>query len=351
MRRLFSCLFPFAFLLSCASQTPEHSPTPALYVYRFNPPGLIEFSEGLEAIDEIPFSVPPNCGLLNILSPPIGSFLAIELSCPNGQTVLFLDTNTAGLTQPVRDSDSHFLAWTVDGNAAYLKIDSLGSPRVVHVSTDGTKQLLSLPEFTYDLATSSQVEFTFTLSRGLGQGSELHLTEGDGRASRLLYADPTSYVSLARFSPDGTQIAFIKIPDTPTPFTIGELWIMNRDGSNPRQLAEADAGHGYAANWSPDGKEIAFVARENGEDERADQSSEALISNLYVVEVASGTLTQVTHLEHGRVETPYWSPRGNMLAFNTVINDRMEVQIADLVTGEIRVLIAESTCCAAWLRK
>ena len=56
-----------------------------------------------------------------------------------------------------------------------------------------------------------------------------------------------------------------------------------------------------------------------------------------MVEVQTGALTQITHLEEGRTETPSWSPDGNTLAFNMVINDRMEVHIADLTTGEIRV--------------
>jgi Tol biopolymer transport system component len=166
-----------------------------------------------------------------------------------------------------------------------------------------------------------------------------------------LTADQFNYISFARYSPDGSRIAFIKIPDTQTPFTVGELWIMNNDGSNAHKLADADAGHGYAANWSPDGKQIAFVIRGNPEDERADQVSEALISNIYVVKVQSGPLRQITYLETGRVETPFWSPDGNTLAFNVVMNDRMEVQIADLTTGGIRSLIAESTCCPAWMQK
>ena len=348
----FLLLPSFLSLLSCTHQTPQ-SPTQTTFtIYRFDPPALIEFSQEFEPIGEIPFSIPPNCGLFNVFSAPHGNFTAIELSCPNGQTVLFLDTSTSSVTQPVIDSDSHFLAWTFAGDAAYLKVDSLGSPRVVRVSTDGAQDSIPITEFTYDLAASAaQGEFTFIFSRGLGQGSELWLAKREGKIIEPLYTEPFTYLSCAKFSPDGSQIAFIKIPDTQTPFTVGELWVMASDGSNPRKLADADAGHGYAANWSPDGTRIAFVVRENQDDELADQSSEALISNIYIVDVQSGTLTQITHLEQGRAETPFWSPDGNTLAFNVVINDRMEVHLADVMTGEIRSFITESACCPAWMRK
>ena len=352
MRRTsFLFLLPY-FFLSCTPQTPPPPLQTTLYVYRFDPPSFLEFSEDFQSLGDIPFTIPPSCGLFNVFSPPIGKFIAIELSCPNGQTVLFLDTATNSVTQPIADSDSHFLAWAFDESAAYLKVDSLGSPRVVRVSTDGRQDAISITEFTYDLAASSkEAEFTFSFSRGMGQGSELWLAKRGGNVVEQLYADSFNYISYARYSPDGSQIAFIKIPDTQTPFTVGELWVMDSDGSNAHKLADADAGHGYAANWSPDGTKLAFVKRENPEDERAARSSEALISNIYIVDVQSGAETQITHLDEGRTETPSWSPGGNTLAFNAVINDRMNVHIADLSTGAIRVLIEESSCCPAWMRK
>ena len=352
MRRLSSLFLLLSLLASCTSQTPPPSPKMALYVYRFEPSAFIEFSKDFQKVKEIPFDVPLYCGLLNTFPAPIGKYILIELNCPNGQTVLFLDTDSSAVTQPITDSDSHFLTWRFDGNAAFLRVDSLGNPQVFRVSPDGTRELIPNTEFTYDLASSlNQREYIFTFSRGLGRGSELWLARNDGSTVEQLYADQFNYISFARFSPDGSQIAFLKIPDTQTPFTVGELWLMNADGSSAQKLADADAGHGYAANWSPDGGRIAFVIRENLEDERADQSSEALISNIYIVDVQSGELTQVTHLETGRVETPFWSPDGNTLAFNMVINDRMTAQIAELTTGEIRSLTTESTCCPAWLRK
>jgi hypothetical protein len=354
-------LLTFSFLLSCTS-TPEPQPptTTSLLLYRFDPPAFIEFSEDFQQIKEIPFSIPPNCGLLDIFSAPVGLYLLIELNCPNGQTVLFLDTSTAlsagssadSVTQPITDSDAHFLAWTADGKSAYLKVDSLGSPRVVRVDTGKKSEPIPITEFTYDLAASPvDTEFTFTFSRGMGQGSELWLAERDGNSVEQLFADPFHYISFARYSPDAKQIAFIKIPDTSTPFSIGELWVMNADGSHALKLADVDAGHGYAANWSPDGTKIAFVGRENPHDENANHSAESLISNIYIVEVQSSTLTQLTNFEDGRAETPHWSPDGNTLAFNTVINGRMNVSTVDIKTGEMRSLITGSACCPAWIRK
>ena len=126
---------------------------------------------------------------------------------------------------------------------------------------------------------------------------------------------------------------------------------MDVGGSNARKLADADAGHGFAANWSPDGTKIAFVIRENPEDEDADQASDALISNIQIVSVVSGKTTQITNITNGHVETPFWSPGGNTLTFNVVINGRMAVQHADIVTGRMWALLTEPACCPAWMRK
>ena len=351
-----SLITSFLFLLSCSPPAPTselQSPLQtSFYLYRFNPPALVEFNEDFQLVKETSFAIPPNCGLFNIFSPPVGKFLAIELNCPNGQTVLYMDVETAAVIQPVTDTDSHFLAWTTDGTAAYLKVDSLGQARVVRASVEGKQEVIPISEFTYDLAPSrNRGEFTFSFSRGLGQGSELWLAKRDGDSAEQLYADAFHYVSFARWSPDGSQIAFIKIPDSQIPFTVGELWVMNVDGSDARKLADADTGHGYAANWSPDGTKIAFVKRENPEDEHADQSSDALISNINMVEVESGRLTKITNITDGRVETPLWSPGGNTLSFNVVINGRMIVHSVDIITGRMWPLITESTCCPAWMRK
>ncbi len=152
--------------------------------------------------------------------------------------------------------------------------------------------------------------------------------------------------SAPAWSPDGSRIAF----DRCCGGGGADIWVVNVDGSGEIDLTTGPDDE-TDPSWSPDGTRIALVMRENPDDERADQSSEALISNIYVVEVETGSLKQITHLTQGQTETPFWSPDGNTLAFNVVVNDRMDVHIADLSTGEIRTLLPESTCCPAWLRK
>jgi len=148
------------------------------------------------------------------------------------------------------------------------------------------------------------------------------------------------------WSPDGSKVAFSARTEK-EPY---EIYTVNADGSGLKQITN-DTTEDYWTFWSTDGKKIAFVMRENPEEESANQLSDSLISNIYIVEVESGALMQVTHLENSRVETPLWSPDGNTLAFNVVINDRMEVRIAEMTTGEIRSLMMEPACCPAWMRR
>ena len=170
----YAILMSFLFLLSCT--TPAQPLTTSLVIYRFDPPAFLEYSQDLQLVKEIPFSIPPNCGLYDTFPAPVGKFLLIELSCPNGQTVLFLDIESGASTQPVTSSDAHFLAWTLDGKSAYLKVDSLGNTRVIRAYTNGDKDFIPITAWTYDLSPKPDSgDFTFTFSRGLGQGSELDL--------------------------------------------------------------------------------------------------------------------------------------------------------------------------------
>ncbi|HTP01869.1 MAG TPA: hypothetical protein VMJ64_10895 [Anaerolineales bacterium] len=351
MQRLAALVVALATLTACSPRS-EASITTALYAFRTEPPALVELSAEGRVSQEIPVSIPAGCSLGNVFAPRAGATVAMEFTCEFGQAVLYVNTDTGAIRQPVTDSDSHFLAWAPDGQAAYLKVDTVNQPHIVQVTLQGESRNIPLSELTYDMSLKpDSSELIYSFSRGMGQGSEMwHAKDGGGGAKRVL-ADPQSYLSFARWSPDGSKIAFIKTPDSATPFTVGELWVMNADGFGARKLADADAGHGYAEEWSPDGSKIAFVVRENPEAAEADQSVGALKSNLAVVEVQDGSQSQLTHFPDARVEAPVWSPDGNRITFTAVLDDKMNIYTVDLTSGEVEQALPEPACCQAWIRK
>jgi len=323
----------------------------SLFVFDFSTSALIEYSSDFIPQREIPLNLP--CPLAGTHPAPRGARLALELACANGPLVQVVDVDSGKIQTPFTDVDSHFLAWDFDGNL-YLRVDSIGDARLVRVTPNGDAGQFDLSAQTYDMDFApDRVTLAYSFTRGLGLGSELWAATSTAGRPRQLYADKFSVITFARWSPDGGHIAFIKLPDSATPFPVGELWVMDADGKNPRPLAPADAGHGYAPAWSPDSTRIAFVGRDNPDDPAADQSAGALVSNIYIVDIASGAATRVTRFEGTLVEAPAWSADGSFLAFSVVIgNDTIQVWLADLDSGAATPLESRGpACCPAWIRK
>ncbi len=343
-----------SFLFSCTPTSPTLVPLStesSLYVFRFTPPALLEYDSNFNIAREIPLNLP--CPLIATHAAPRGPFLALELACANGPLVQIVNTDTGEIQTPFADVDSHFLAWDFDRNL-YLRVDALGDARLMRVTPNGNAPQFDLSAQSYDLDFSPDGQtLTYSFTRGLGLGSELWAATSTASRTWQLHADSDSIITFARWSPDGQQIAFIKMPDTETPFPLGELWVMDADGNHARLLAPADAGHGYAAAWSPDSTRLAFVGRDNPEDARADESAGALVSNIYIVEVNSGKITRVTNFEGKIVEAPVWSADGHFLAFTVVtLNDTIQLWFADLVSGAVTLLESRGpACCPGWIRK
>lgn len=114
-------------------------------------------------------------------------------------------------------------------------------------------------------------------------------------------------VSGPRFSPgDAQQVVYTRSwTDKVNDRMNSELWIMDRDGSGQRFLAE-----GSSPIWSPDGTRIAFT-----------RSGEPKGSQIHVLHLADRSITQITHVD----ESPSglrWSPDGRSIAFTMQVPEK-----------------------------
>lgn len=96
--------------------------------------------------------------------------------------------------------------------------------------------------------------------------------------------------AMPAWSPDGNSLAYV---------ASAQVYVVNPDGSNPRQLTHAKTRTETPA-WSPDGKRIAYVSYDDARDE------------IYVMNADGSNPIRLT-TDYGAA--PAWSPDGQYIAY------------------------------------
>jgi CubicO group peptidase (beta-lactamase class C family) len=166
-----------------------------------------------------------------------------------------------------------------------IGVDGIGETRVTHdEATD------AMPAWSRD---GELLAFT----RGEPSQGDLHLIAPDGSGLRRL-TELDGYEQAPTWSPDGKRIAFIwghqEVSGWGQP---GELWVIDRDGSNLRQLRQQDTTN---PEWSPDGRHILF-------------DSITAAGHVGVLDLSTGTETDL-----GEGFLPAWSPDGTRIVFGVL---------------------------------
>jgi len=339
-------LLPFFFLLfsSCTPTPAVDVPySPAFFYLTKSPNASLFLLDNPTAAPrkQFPLQSPTDCSLYALHPAPRGRWIAVEWDCASGPVVELFDTASGKSHFALSDQtiDSRFLAWRPDGYSLYLKIGTLSVPQTLRLdaATGKVKELL-VSAFVYDLTVSPDGKrVLYSLSNGIGFGSETWLAGPNGENPSQLLVDAQNIVALAQYSPDGSQIAYIKFPDSQEPAPPGELWVMDSAGFNAHKLATADAGRGFPPAWSPTGDKIAFVGRDVPTDEKS--------INISIYDMKTSAITSVSPLSSAVSSVvPVWSPDGLSIAWS----DKMDIWFYEVSSGKAVKQIT-GACCAGWI--
>lgn len=168
--------------------------------------------------------------------------------------ICVMDADGRGLVRltndPVSDGEP---AWSLDGGQIAFR----RAGDIYTIRPDGT----GVTRLTTDAAASDPAwspdgtQIVFTSMRDRGGNTEIYLMNADGTQARNLTQDLATEDDHPAWSPDGTRIAYDSYPSAGGAVAV---WLMNVDGSNKVRLPPAP-GNDTEPAWSPDGMKIAFT--------------------------------------------------------------------------------------------
>jgi Tol biopolymer transport system component len=206
--------------------------------------------------------------------------------------------------------------WSPDGKSLlFARYETTGAHGIWRMDASNPSKMEPLPlsaDSSSALALSAKGDrliYTRETSGANIWGLEVNGSPRRGNHMRL----PKKWISSSgeqfnpQFSPDGHHIAFQS-----TRSGYMEIWLADRDGSNPRQLSDIRAAITGFPRWSPDGSKIVFHSPPNG------------VATLFILDIR-GAHPQPLMGASDDAEVPSWSQDGHCIYFASRRTGEMQV--------------------------
>ncbi|WP_419916788.1 cell wall-binding repeat-containing protein [Candidatus Poriferisodalis sp.] len=209
-------------------------------------------------------------------------------------TAVYLDLKLQQLAEIDIDADAYFALLHVFGGEAAVQqasLDTYLSEATQRIAEGRAGEIDNGSDWPDD--SDEQHDTSSKQSGSSAPALDCGGSIGD-EARRLV---PSTNAEDPAWSPDCSRLVYTEN---------GSLWTVANDGSDRRRLLDRGAAYLYSAAWSPDGTEIAYV--------RGHQSGGNWRAHIWKVNASGG---QPVRLTGGAVrdEHPHWSPDGTSILF------------------------------------
>jgi Tol biopolymer transport system component len=238
----------------------------------------------------------------------------------------FWEFGSDRLTEYDRDPYPYDLKWLTNDKLLCIKKDRLWTANLADPST--AELDFGEPYLAIDVAPDG---IRLLLKKTTGARGSIYVGDIDQQLAQEIvrgeeYEKSHSICYPSTWSPDGHTIACVGGVED-------EVWLVNADGSNPRQVAKSDY-FWCEFRWAPDGKKIAFTRSLDG------RGPSAELGGVFVKNLQTGEEKQVLTLR--RSETWRWAPDGEAIVFAKDRNDHYSLSRINIRTSSVTELIGDT---------
>jgi len=243
--------------------------------------------------------------------------------------VISAEVYRPGLVLADENSNLQFPSYSPDGQQIVYQADmpdKSGELRLFDMESKQTRVLLKTANA--DIAPVFSPDGTrIAFQNHIGSNTEICLINPDGSNLTNLTNNAARDANPA-FSPDGTQIVFSS--NRGGNYGIYNLYVMDADGGNQRQIYASKGGMSLDPAWSPDGSEIFFA---NDKEDGGTGNFE-----IFKIRVGTGEAEQRLTFRRRYDGQPAVSPDGKQIAFTSNTDGNSEIYIMNSDgTGLLRV--------------